>query len=253
MTGHIIEFLESIQLDCLKNRYGSDYQKEIKKLTDFNSKLMPDSLTGKFKSYYNLTDCELKEMEDFAVNQIHVITVLNTKYSLLSQNLILDFLFKRINNTVVKLKYSVKDVPYSGTAVSGEYNAFACEHPTTHEKLIVFESELILLAVLFCKVITHSIPLETKEDSVGFSVDLIKLEEHLDENYDILERFIELFHNTIFKGHPSETRQYFIQPTHQKLYYELLNSFELFIIGHEYGHVIAGHLNNKTCIKKFQV
>lgn len=250
MASPIIELLESIQLECLRERFGNDYEKEIKKLTDFNSKLMPDFFTKKFKTFYNLSDNELNELKDFSEQNLKVITVINTKYSILAQNLILDFLFQRIYNTVVKLKYTVQCTPYAGTAVSGEYNAFACEHPTTHEKLIVFESELIIVADLFCKIIALAIPLDIKADNVGFSVDLKNLEEHLDKNNHILERFAELFYNTIYKGLPSHAKQYFIESSRQKLFYELLNSIELFIIGHEYGHVLAGHLSNQIFIRK---
>ena len=34
-----------------------------------------------------------------------------------------------------------------------------------------------------------------------------------------------------------------------KLHYELLNSLELFIVGHEYGHIFAGHLDNAILVK----
>jgi hypothetical protein len=250
MTNTIIEFLENIQLDCIKERFGNDYKKEIRRLIDFNSKLISDSFTNKYKSFYNLSDQDITELSDLADENFTNIKVLNTKYSIHAQNLILDSHFQRIYDTVVKLKYSVQDTPFAGTAVSGEYNAFACEHPITHEKLIVFESELIIVANLFCKIIALSIPIDIKDNNVEFSIDLKTLEAHLEKNNHILEKFIELFYYTIYKGLPSNAKQYFIESTRQKLFYELLNSFELFIVGHEYGHVLAGHLSNKIFIRK---
>jgi hypothetical protein len=250
MTNTIIEFLENIQLDCIKKRFGNDYEKEILRLVDFNSKLISDSFINRFKSFYNLSDHDITELSDLASENFRNIKVLNTKYSIHAQNLILDSLFQKIYNTVVRLKYTVQDTPFAGTAVSGEYNAFACIHPTSHEKLIVFESELIIVANLFCKIIALSIPIDIKDNNVGFSIDLKSLEEHLDRNKHIIEKFTELFYYTIYKGFPSNAKQYFIQSSHQKLFYELLNSFELFIIGHEYGHVLAGHLSNKVFIRK---
>ena len=95
-TTSIIEFLENIQLECLKKRFGNVYEIEIKRLTDINSKLMPDFFTKKFKSFYDLSDNDLNELTDFAEKNLRVIKVISTKYSILAQDLILDFLFQRI-------------------------------------------------------------------------------------------------------------------------------------------------------------
>ena len=87
-------------------------------------------------------------------------------------------------------------------------------------------------------------------ESVGFSMDKSKFIEHLDNNENVLERFTELMFFASYKREPTETPQYFIDNKYQRIHYEFLNSMELFIAGHEYGHIIAGHLNNNVLKRK---
>ena len=57
---------------------------------------------------------------------------------------------------------------------------------------------------------------------------------------------------TSYKREPSISPQYLLNNRYQRIHYEFLNSMELFIAGHEYGHIISGHLNNNSFKRKIK-
>lgn len=242
------EYLENIQLGYLKDRYGENYKGEIERLA--KQTLMSEDFSDKFKSHFKLSDNDLNQLMEYTHERYANIKVINTKYSLLSHDFVFDFYFQKISETVAKLNYYIKEVPFAGTAITKEFNAFACSHPITHEKLIIFEGELLVFANQFCKLIASSLPFETTSTSVILSTDIEIFKDHLKKNASIQERFDELIYHTIYRGLPSKSKPYFIDNSLFKVYFEFLNSFELFIVGHEYGHVLAGHLDGSCSMKK---
>lgn len=241
------QYLENIQLDFLIEKYGNDYKKEIQRLK--NQSLVSDKFKTEFNKFYTSTEKEIIELEDYVSDQFSRLKIVRTQYSIIAQDLIFDSVFQKVYKTVEKLNYDLKDIPYFGTAISSEYNAFACSPPNSDEKLIVFESELFIIANLFSKIIAKSIPLEDKGKNIGFNLNESSLDAHLKTNKEVYEAFFDLMYNTSFLGEPSKTKQYFIEPLYTNLYLQFLNSFEIFVAGHEFGHIIAGHLNNSSSIK----
>lgn len=60
------------------------------------------------------------------------------------------------------------------------------------------------------------------------------------------ERFSELVRHAIFSSIPNESPQYFLSGHATNLHFTLLQSLELFVVGHEYGHITAGHLKESN-------
>jgi hypothetical protein len=63
-----------------------------------------------------------------------------------------------------------------------------------------------------------------------------------DENPEPLDRLADLLTAYLIVGHPHAARQYFLDNPHAYMSSAFLDGIELFIFGHELGHVIGGHL-----------
>ena len=60
------------------------------------------------------------------------------------------------------------------------------------------------------------------------------------------KRFDELVVYGILQGKPTLTPQYNLEENYWSIHYPLLKSIEFFIVGHEYGHILAGHLDSQA-------
>lgn len=242
-----IKFLENIQKECIINSFGTDYlQVYLNKLNNSSGLNYSDILRGINPS---MTEEEKGELESY-IETTQSSTVLLTKYEHLQPFMILNKLFKTIDEAAEILSLKTKNNPYFGTAYSKEYNAFACEVPDTEEHLIIIESEMFMLANLLSKIIASCLPeFKILETTIEFSTRKEDIRKHIKDNPIILKRFIDLTYNSIYLGRPSKAEQYYIDEQLGRLTWELLNSLELFVVGHEYGHITGNHLKESKLAK----
>jgi hypothetical protein len=136
--------------------------------------------------------------------------------------------------------------PVIGTLPLHDINARTVLIPESTEHLVLFDSGLFTFFFLFSKAIAQAFP--TVDDGNGklktdLSTEAIK--NHVGKNPDVGTRFIQAVGGYLM-GRPSSAPQYFASTLHNLISDYFINSLELFILGHEYGHVVAGHLSSDT-------
>jgi hypothetical protein len=132
-------------------------------------------------------------------------------------------------------------IPYIGSVLSDQYNAFACRIPETDQTIILLDGELFVLASILSKIITLSLPKFKYFGNIAeFSTDKKIIEKHIEENPEITYRFKLLVYDYLYK---KRAINYF-EPDNRftAFRWNLINSLELFVVGHELGHIISGHL-----------
>lgn len=242
----VLKYLEEIQIECLKHRFGDTYESDFFKLQE--QKLNSFEIDEPFLSHPTNT----QEEQDFLSLKIEEQKTLltQTKFENVTTFTILQTLFEDIEKTAKRIGLETKTRPTIGTALSKEYNAFAEKVPETNEHIIVFEGEIFTLCNMLAKLIALCLPdFKIVDNHVSFNLSIDRIENHIKTNKLLQERFADLVYNIIFLGQPNKTQQYYIPEIFLKLNYELLSSIELFIVGHEYGHIYYEHLNDGNIVK----
>lgn len=242
-----IKCLEEIQEDSLLERFGVDYAEEYKLL--FKNKEKTVFFEEFIKTQKTATAEEKEELRK-EFNKSFQPSVILTKYEVPHSAILLNTLFEKIEAAAKRIDYHIAKRPIVGTAFSKSFNAFAVRVPDTTENIIVFESELFTLCNLLAKIIASCLPDFNIGEKVSFSFAKDRIENHIRTNPIISQRFADFVDNAILYGQPNKTKQYFLTDTVQRLHYEILNSLELFIVGHEYGHIYAGHLDKAVLVKR---
>lgn len=142
-----------------------------------------------------------------------------------------------------KLKRPLKFDPLLGTINSGRLNAMAIAVPGTKEFLILFEGGLFGFLNLISKIVSKIIIKKSTSENVELQFDGPLNIETLD-----IERFIDALIAYTVYGHPNFAKQYMPKEEIRAFHDMLLISSELFIMGHEYGHVIEGHLDFNSVV-----
>jgi hypothetical protein len=154
-------------------------------------------------------------------------------------------LFDRIASaaqTVLSLAPTTR--PVFASLPSGRVNAMAMRFSDTGDQAILFEAGLFTFANLAAKVVAQSLPMQKMGKQVAFSWDLDKVRAQLDRSPDITRHWLDALLSYVSKGNPGRAEAYVLQePYVQTLTHHLFDGFELFVMGHEYGHIVAGHLS----------
>jgi hypothetical protein len=236
-------YLEKLQSDFYEDGYthkiyGTDYNiKNILKdyIPTFNKKsknIYPEECFNKLK--------EILDNDN-----------LPTVYEDPAQYYILLNLFEKIEMSAEEISSNLPRRPVVGTLPSGEVNAMAIKVPDSDDFLLVFEDQIFTFANLIAKVVAQSIPFEIKDNVISFSMGKEEVNNYFKNNSIAFERFKELIYAYLFYGEPTAAPQYFLEGIPMHLADRLRTSLELFIVGHEYSHIILGHVQeSKTMVNK---
>ena len=151
--------------------------------------------------------------------------------------------------------YKLKDLdmnivrPTFGTLPVGSLNATTYGF-TNNEYLIVFETELLQFCNLISKIIAKSIPIQKENDKIGFQFDEKMIVERIEKENIILIRFKELILGFLLTGRATSASQYILESPFNKIADHLRLAMEVFIMGHEYAHILLRHLGDKETQKQ---
>jgi len=244
MSEKGLKYLEEIQKDCLQKRFKDNYEAAFQKM-QANRGINFD-FEKYFESQPSMTQLDKAEFKKSRKTNMSV-PKLQTKYEDFGSFTILKTIFDKIESSADKLNMGVSQKPILGTALSKEYNAFAVKVPDLEEYLIIFEGELFILSNLLAKIIALSLPdFNMSDESVSFSLEKSRILNHIQTHPGLQELFTDFVQNVISQAQPTKTMQYFLHESLGVMQYTLLNSLELFVVGHEYGHIYAGHLNDSN-------
>lgn len=126
-----------------------------------------------------------------------------------------------------------------------QVNAVAMRIKATGEFIIAFESQLFSFLNRFTKILTQALPRkDDTDDHFAFSILRKDVEEYVKENRAILFLFVDLMLSYVVKGTVEKAQNFSLEYPNYINGTHLLNAVELFIIAHEYSHIVRGHLNN---------
>ncbi len=134
--------------------------------------------------------------------------------------------------------------PILGTLATGEINAITLKVPGSTNHVVAIEDQLFPFALLFSKAVALAIPVinSTTEGGFDFHIGMTQVRGHLKENPEAVQRFQEVILAYILDGKPGKAPRY-TPPSHViSLASPMIMGLELFVLGHEYGHIMAGHL-----------
>jgi hypothetical protein len=244
MSEKGLKYLEEIQKECLQKRFKDNYEAAFQKMQANGS--MNFNFEKYFESQPSMTQLDKEEFKKSQTTNKSV-SKLQSKYEDIGSFTILQTIFDKVESSANKLNMSVSQKPILGTALSKEYNAFAVKVPDAEEYLIVFEGELFILSNILSKIISLSLPdFKRSDESVSFNLKISRIRNHIQTHPALQELFTDFVHNVISNAQPTKTKQYFLHESLGVMQYTLLNSLELFVVGHEYGHIYAGHLNDSS-------
>jgi hypothetical protein len=143
--------------------------------------------------------------------------------------------------------------PVLGTLRSGRVNAMAVAVPNSEEFIILFEDGLFGFANLLTKAVFKAIPVdEDSEEKMSFSTDVKEWLAQLDRDPNPVIRLFDALTAYLLQGHPHQAKPYLMDTPRMHLASTLRTSMEVFVLGHEYGHIVSGHLSRKN-LKKSRV
>jgi hypothetical protein len=134
--------------------------------------------------------------------------------------------------------------PVLGTLPTGQVNAITLRVPSSNDHLILFEWQLFTFALLFTKAIARALPIVgNNSDSLEFSFDEEDIRRKIQTDISVSGRFADVVLAYASTGLPSGAQPYLAEPQYQGISNAWCRAMELFVMGHEYAHVILGHLD----------
>lgn len=152
-----------------------------------------------------------------------------------------DRVSKRIRTTIGPVI-----IPIMGSLPSGRLNAMAFIVPETRDHVVLFESGLLGFANLFTKAIAQLFEVESFAEG-KWKARLQQAEGPGVEN--AADRLVDVLQAKAIRGEPLAAKPYLLDGQHQCVADILRDAFELFVMGHEIGHVCLGHLSEATVIR----
>jgi len=222
-------------IDFNSNIFYEILEKMLKSKATFIKK--PEELKNLRAGLIKLMKSELENIE------------LPTKYEDPITYILISKLAKRIEESADDLSIPIAYRPIIGTLPTGRVNAMAIAVPSSDEFIIVFESGLFIFALLLSKALNMSIPFKgTQENKLTFSYDIAEVTKKIDANPEIVNRFRQVLFAYLLEGRPSAAPQYILEEPYMNMAEILIDSMELFVMGHEYGHIINNHFLDKKTI-----
>jgi hypothetical protein len=148
--------------------------------------------------------------------------------------------------------FRLPERPLLGTLPTGQINAMTVLVPRTDEHIVLFESQLFMFTHLTAQAVAEVVPYVEQEDgSVIYSTNAAAVEERIEHHPEATRRFgevIRAYLETLQPGFAAQFDQSAIRGTFAAA---LSDSAEMFVLGHEYGHVLKGHLGQRNPVSRF--
>ena len=168
---------------------------------------------------------------------------------------IISKLTKEIELTINELQFHLPIHPLFGTIPSGRINAMTILVRRSKEFIILFERQLFRFADEMSKIMAHVIPFEGEiYKHLKFAVskkELDRVEKYLSQHPEIEHQFKEVVTAYLIKGDPNTIEPTLARWPSWTMAGILTNSAELFILGHEYGHILCGHFDHSKVVQSF--
>lgn len=200
-----------------------------------------------------LSDAEVKELKKQVWAEYGAMLKQRpTEYQDPSEYFLIQNLFQRIHDAAVQMSkdndFTFPEKLTYGTAEIRAFTAFVEDSDNSKDYLLLISSQLFTFANLLAK----SIGMLTisqgsdREGMVRFCFNEDHIKQSITENHEAILRFADLVFAYALTNRASSARQYNVSSEeHMAITSLLRDSFELFIVGHEYSHLLLGHLQEQ--------
>lgn len=167
-----------------------------------------------------------------------------SEYEHVGSYFILQQLIRDLRTSIDEFKLELCKEPIFGTLPSGNINGVALSFSNSRYWLIVFEVGLFGFANLFCKAVANAFPSvgDKQDEKLTFSIEPHMVVEEIENNPDLIKKFADVLFSYVIEGDPHQAEPYLPKKDRIPLIHLLCRGMELFVVGHEYGHCLAGHL-----------
>ncbi len=131
--------------------------------------------------------------------------------------------------------------PLLGTLPTGLINARALWLPTNGETAILFDDEIRVLAHMLAKVVASVISVLDESDQDSTEFDLNRAQDPERHAPEAVRWFAALVDTYMRDGWIRVLPVWVIPPAAHRLALTLCDAFEIFVMGHEYGHLARAH------------
>lgn len=201
-------------------------------------------------------EAELKKTSDYYND---LINKLPTKFQELHSFGTVHHLLEQILEASKIANYHVPNPPIIGTVSTESINAGAITLENG-EPLIIVQEDFLSFIHLFAKIFVQCLPFGEKGETDNIIIRKDEILQNIKSNPDIIRRFKD-FLNGYIEGSPRKSEQYFL-PMDSKyiLCTYLMMGAELFMVGHELGHILRHHDHtrykmwcfNNECVSTFE-
>lgn len=135
--------------------------------------------------------------------------------------------------------------PVLGTLPLGQFNARVMRAPGSAIPIVAFQSGVFSFVNLWTKGLATCFPcVSSHEGYSSYSTNMDDVLPALEADGTPVTCIANLLTEYVYRGDPEAAQQYL--PGSESLVSSMLHrdAAELFVLGHEYGHLIAGHLDN---------
>ena len=156
-----------------------------------------------------------------------------------------------IEEIIGKMDLKLPYIPIISTIHSGDINAIIINFKKLDEYVILFDDGLFLFFYDFSRIIGKLMQYQMHEDEMGFfcDTDVEKVRNNLESDTIYKEMFIDLIDAYLIKGDARHFNSLSLQADEVMGLYLYSDAIRLFIMGHEYAHIINNHFNQE-CNKK---
>lgn len=151
------------------------------------------------------------------------------------------------------MRWKLPPRPVLGTLPLGQLNAHAIRVPGGEGYVVAFQRGVVGFINLLTKAVAAALPHEQDPQTgrIDFNPDLRVVDERLREDDEPVSRLAAFLAAYVLGGHPHSAPPYVLKGRGLVLATLLRRSGQLFVGGHEYGHIAAGHLVSKKDVRHF--
>lgn len=233
-----IEMLKNYQLDYLKILYPDNYQSIIDEINDKDS--FKTFIADSIDSDKMLTSFEKETIKKNLEEEISNTNFLNTEYESFSEWKILKDIYDKFSS--LNPNYNLDDKLYLGTILSDQISAGTTYESDIDALFILFDGELINLALQLSKLIAQSVPLSERVPHIIMPIDFEELKKNIVDNDTIRGRIIGSIYFSLHRKPKQFTRYLLDNELQNTVSAMLIESMEYFIFSHEVGHYLNGDL-----------
>jgi hypothetical protein len=130
-----------------------------------------------------------------------------------------------------------------GTTQFGYINAMAIAAPDeVRSKIILFDSGIFIFMNSLSKIVSTILPKKIHTDFIEYTILKHDIDTSINKNEEFSDLFVNLITTYLLQGNAKFSAKFSASQYNYKLAEVLRDTAELFIIAHEYGHILLNHL-----------